>query len=139
MKRQILFAVVLASALSTIFSGCQLSDVVIRILGIDKVGPNWIEIQVSAGTKPTFSWKYGPAMLIYVCLADSALPAGILWAAKTPERNGIHPPVTYGDNIDGAVVTYSKYYHPDLEKGKKYGVRVTTWGPTATGYKEFIP
>ena len=110
------------------------------------IGPDDIKgLSVSEGTTPTIFWKDGPVNFLAVVPAeylgggwDHELCA--VWAIKTPDRDGIYSPVSYGRVPEHAVdVTDSTYRQSALTLGVEYVVKMSCHDRNALETTRFMP
>jgi hypothetical protein len=113
---------------------------------ITNCGPEeWINITVSKGLYPTYSWDKGSTYRIWV--SEPGRSHKIVWAIYTPNTNGIRSPVQHGKiperaqlfmepNVLGPIDTIS--YDSSLINGKQYTVHIWKTGKYSFGTKSFI-
>ena len=102
-----------------------------------------INITVSKGTLPIYSWNQGSLHFLAVYDTDREVA---IWAINTPNSNKINSPVIHGEipqeaiifkdiHILGSIDTTA--YNKPLEIGKNYRVVVRKYGIYSEGWKTF--
>ena len=99
--------------------------------GIVPIGQ--IDISVSGGTTPTFSWTGGNAQVLSVIPDEGD---NHMWAIITPSDSGFASPVKYGQLPSGAMQIFPP---SPLMSGTPYTVVVLGVQAGAVGEKEFTP
>ena len=99
-----------------------------------------VEISVSSGTTPTFSWT--PECKIFFLLVEPAESGTDLWSIITEGSNSISPGVKYGEVPEGA---QERFGAVELVVGNQYKVVLYRYtGPdpqdgSLVGIKNFVP
>ncbi|MFC1725729.1 hypothetical protein ACFL4T_08885 [candidate division KSB1 bacterium] len=113
-----------------------------------KCGPNEdINITVSSGTIPVYSWDGGSVHYLVVREIDRGV---VVWAIETPEKDGINSPVEHGSIPKGCelILDQGKLGSPidttafdkPLENGKKYKIGILRlFSGYVFGEKIFMP
>lgn len=98
-------------------------------------GGSRLDIGVTAGTRPTYTWEGTGHSLSVVRTAD---PGTIVWgvAGTPPISEGVMSPVTHGTVPGGTIRTVNT--EPVLTAGVQYRVTVTLHNGT-NGWKDFTP
>ena len=103
-----------------------------------------IEITVSKGTRPTYSWTGGPVNSLSV---ERYHDHEIVWVIITPSKDGIYSPVTHGIIPEGAIVFEDSLMLSNIDTtefgqplivGQKYTVQAWKTGIYSIGTTEFI-
>ncbi len=96
-----------------------------------------INITVSSGTNPNYSWTGGNVMSLSI--VRTASPATIVWGLTSPGQNGIASPVTHGTGASGTTIVETGMSEKSgLTAGVQYRISLTRLDGT-TGFKEFTP
>ncbi|MFC1724871.1 hypothetical protein ACFL4T_04525 [candidate division KSB1 bacterium] len=102
-----------------------------------------VEITVSSGNQPTFSWTIGPVNKLKVETHDGS---GVVWAVYTPGKDSLFSSVKYLEVPSGAqLLTNTTIIGPvdqdewrkSLIIGKKYVVKIADLAENNLGIKVF--
>lgn len=102
-----------------------------------------VEISVSSGTKPVFSWT--PECKIYLLLVENTSNGSDVWGIKTEGSNSIAPSVTYGSIPKGAEILSEENGTLNLISGTEYRVILFTYAvpdslsSSIIGISNFMP
>ena len=111
-----------------------------------------IDVSVSDGLIPMFSWSGGPAYRLRVVwdrYIDEQPAAVMVWAIHTSGRDGLVSPITYGEVpegaelhtdtlIVGAIDTTVFNRHTPLIPNEKYHVKICRYDRYAIGESYFV-
>ena len=102
-----------------------------------------VEITVSSGNQPTFSWTIGPVNKLKVETHDGS---GVVWAVYTPGKDSLFSPVKFLEVPSNAqILTNTTIIGPidndewgqNLMIGKKYVVKIADIAENNLGIKVF--
>lgn len=120
---------VLALSATALLAACSSDDAT----GPAEGGGNDVDITVSSGTAPTYSWAGGTAHSVSVTRVSA--PTVIVWGVVHLQQ-ALPSPVVHGVVSNGAIATMTT--ETRLTAGVRYRVSITRQD-TKTGWKEFTP